>query len=148
MKKVGILSLLVIFIDQLVKIIISSNMKLYESINIFNNINITYVQNKGAAFSILNGNILLLIIISFVILYYLYLYILKEKKYENISILLIGGIISNLSDRIFRGYVIDFIDIKIFNYNFPIFNIADICIVLGTIFLIIKILKEKWYYDN
>ena len=143
MKKVGILSLLVIFIDQLVKIIISSNMKLYESINIFNNINITYVQNKGAAFSILNGNVLLLIIISFIILYYLYLYILKEKKYENISILLIGGIISNLSDRIFRGYVIDFIDIKIFNYNFPIFNIADICIVLGTIFLIIKILKEK-----
>ena len=143
MKKVGILSLLVIFIDQLVKIIISSNMKLYESINIFNNINITYVQNKGAAFSMLNGNVLLLIIISFIILYYLYLYILKEKKYENISILLIGGIISNLSDRIFRGYVIDFIDIKIFNYNFPIFNIADICIVLGTIFLIIKILKEK-----
>ena len=54
MKKVSILSLLVIFIDQLVKIIISSNMKLYENINIFNNINITYVQNKGAAFSILN----------------------------------------------------------------------------------------------
>ncbi len=79
MKKVGILSLLVIFIDQLVKIIISSNMKLYENINIFNNINITYVQNKGAAFSILNGNVLLLIIISFIILYYLYLYILKEK---------------------------------------------------------------------
>jgi signal peptidase II len=123
--------------------IVSSNMNLYESIKIFNNFNITYVQNNGAAFSILSGNVFLLIIISFIILYLIYMYVLKDQKNEFLSILLIGGIISNLVDRIIRGYVIDFIDIKIFNYNFPVFNIADICIVIGTIFLIIKILKEK-----
>ena len=55
-------------------------------------------------------------------------------------ILIISGSIGNLIDRIFRGYVIDFIDVNIF--NFPNFNIADICVVIGVIWLIINILRK------
>ena len=57
--------------------------------------------------------------------------------------LLFGGIIGNLIDRIFYGYVIDFLDFTIFGYDFPVFNFADICIVSGIFLLIIAICKKE-----
>ena len=143
MKRNIILIILIIFLDQLIKFFIS-NMEVFSSITIISNfLSITYVQNTGAAFSILSDNTLLIIIISFLFLYLLYKYILNSEKYKNYSFLLIGGVISNLIDRIFRGYVIDYLDFKIINYNFPIFNVADICIVIGCIIVIIYTLKKE-----
>lgn len=138
-----IFSLILIFIDQLVKYFISG-MPLYSSINVIPNFfNITYVKNTGAAFSILSNNTLFIILITIIILFFLYKSVLKDNKYKISKILLLGGIISNLIDRIFRGYVVDYFDFKIFNYNFPIFNIADICIVIGCLLLIYETIKEK-----
>ena len=136
-------SLIIILIDQIVKIIISTNLKMFKSIIIIPDFfKITYVKNTGAAFSIFNNATLFLIIMSFLALYLLYKYLIKNNKYTIESILLLGGIVANLIDRIFRGYVVDYLDFKILNYDFPIFNIADICIVIGCILLGIKFIKE------
>lgn len=134
-----------LILDQIIKIVVSSNMKLYQSINIINNFfSITYVRNNGAAWSILSGNRLLLIIVSLLALILIYLYFIKNQKLtklENFSYgLLIGGTIGNLIDRIIRGYVIDYLDFKTFNYNFPVFNLADICIVIGVILVCVSLI--------
>ena len=76
---------------------------------------------------------------------------IKNHKLSSLEIfsysLLIGGIIGNLIDRIVRGYVIDFISIKLGNYNFPIFNVADILIVIG-VFLLLLSSRRRQSDDN
>jgi len=131
---------IIILLDQIIKFLVIANMNLFDSINVVENFfNITYVRNNGAAWSILSGNTLLLIVISIIALILIYFYFIKNQKLnnlENISYsLLIGGTVGNLIDRVFLGYVVDYLDFKIFSYNFPVFNLADICIVIG-IFLI------------
>ncbi len=148
MKRIALFSLLIVIVDQIIKIIVTSNMGLYESIQIIKNfLSITYVQNIGAAFSILSGNILLLSSISIIALILIYLFLIKNKDLNKIQIylysLLIGGIIGNLIDRIFRKYVVDYIDFNLFGYNFPVFNFADMCIVISAIILLILNIKEE-----
>ena len=140
MKKILPITIIVLLLDQLVKITVINNMNLFDSINIINDfLSITYVRNTGAAWSILSGSTLLLILISIIALVAIYLYFIKDKKLnklENISYgLLMGGILGNLIDRIIYGYVIDYLDFRIINYDFPIFNIADICIVISIILI-------------
>lgn len=152
MKKLISISSLLILIDQLIKIIVSNNILLNDSIIVIKDFfNITYVRNIGAAFSILSGNRLFLILTALIALYLIYRFLIKDNKLNIEHLitysLLIAGIIGNLIDRIFQGYVIDYLDFKIFGYNFPIFNLADICIVIGCLLLIILTLKEE-YYDN
>ena len=75
---------------------------------------------------------------------YRYMYNFKQNKRNNIAFgLIIGGIVGNLIDRVFLGYVRDFLSFKIFSYNYPIFNFADIFIVIGVFLLIIAILKGE-----
>lgn len=143
MKKVYIFALISLIIDQIVKILVSNYLILGQTIKIINNFfYLTYVQNKGAAFSILIGYRYILIIITFIFLYYLHKCIKKQKSFNKLEIisygLLLGGIIGNLIDRIIYGYVIDYFDFMIFNYNFPIFNLADSFIVIGCIILVIN----------
>lgn len=136
------LSVLFIVIDQIVKLLVTSNIALYDKINIIpNTLDITHVQNTGAAFSILTDNTLLLIFITIIAIYLIYNYMLKEEENVIIIGLIFGGVISNLLDRVIRGYVVDYINFKAI--NFPVFNIADICIVVGFILYIIKILNKK-----
>lgn len=148
MKKILWLSLMVVIIDQLIKIIISKTIIINESITLINNFFlITNVRNIGAAFSMLSGNRIFLILISFLALIIIYIFCIKEKKLKKIEILiyilLIGGIIGNLVDRIIHGYVIDYLEFKIMNYNAPIFNFADICIVIGCLLLGLVTIKEE-----
>ncbi|MBE6144368.1 MAG: signal peptidase II [Firmicutes bacterium] len=148
MKKVGFITFLCIVIDQMVKIIVSSTLKLNYSNEIISNFfNLTYVQNDGAAWSIFSGNRLFLIFVAIMSIILIYVYFIKNKKltnFENITYgLLLGGIIGNLIDRIIFGYVIDYLDFLIFNYNFPIFNFADICIVVSVFLLIIDIFRGE-----
>ena len=74
---------------------------------------------------------------------------LKKTKVTNFAFgILIGGIFGNLIDRIFQGCVIDFIRIDLPFYNFPIFNIADICIVIGVFILIIESIRKDIKNDS
>lgn len=145
MKKILPITIMSLLLDQLIKTIVINNMNLFDSINIINNFfSVTYVRNTGAAWSILSGNVFFLILISIIALVLIYIYFIKNKKLtklENISYgLLIGGILGNLIDRIIHGYVIDYLDFKIINYDFPIFNIADISIVVSIILIGITLL--------
>ena len=134
------LALLLAGFDQLIKYIIIRKLELFQSIPVIDNFfNITYLKNEGAAWSILTGNRLFLITISLVIVFLLYFIFIKDNKLNKLEQyvygILYGGIFGNLIDRIFRGSVIDYLDFKIFNYNFPVFNLADICIVISIILL-------------
>ena len=145
--KYYILGIIIILIDQLSKFLMIN-----KKIAIIQNfVTLQYTENTGAAFSIGSNTIILVLSILLIVGIISFLIIKKDKINDFIPfILIISGSIGNLIDRIFRGYVIDFININIF--NFPIFNIADICIVLGFIYLIIKIFisnndksKDMWY---
>ena len=142
-KKIFILSFIMLLIDQLSKIILDKVLMLGKSIKIFDKfLYITKVYNDGISFSMLTGKRYLIIIISIIILVFLYFYLkkFKENKKNIIAFsLLIGGLLGNLIDRIIHGYVIDFIDFYIFNYNYPIFNIADVCICIGVFILLYSI---------
>lgn len=147
MKKIIPISIICLLLDQLTKLFVTNNLVLNNSYTIINNFfNITLVHNDGAAWSILSGNRILLIFISLIALFIIYFLFLKNKELKKIETLiygmLIGGIIGNLIDRILYGYVIDFFEFKIFNYNYPVFNIADCCIVIAAILLIIDVAKE------
>ena len=129
-----ILGIIIILVDQISKLLlINKNIKIIPNLFEF-----TYTKNTGGAFGIGTQTILSLLIIIGIIIY-----LIKDRnRITNYIpfILILSGSISNLVDRIFRGYVIDFIDINIF--NFPNFNIADICIVFGIFILIISILRK------
>ena len=153
MKKITIFSLLIIILDQIIKFVVIQNMELYSSIIIIKNFfNITYVQNIGAAFSILSGNVVFLSLISLIVLVAIYIYLIKKKSFNKIQTItysmLIGGIVGNMIDRIFRGFVIDYLDFSILKYNFPVFNFADICIVVSAIILLIFSIKEEKSCDT
>lgn len=140
-------AIMTLILDQLSKIIISINLHINESIDLIPNfLSLKYLENSGAAWNILNNKIPLLIICSIValIIIYHYIYNFQKNFRNNIGFgLLIGGIIGNLIDRLFLGYVRDFISIKIFNYQYPVFNIADSAIVIGVILLIVAVIKGE-----
>lgn len=148
-----ILSIIFIIIDQLSKIIVVNNLTNNKSIEVIKSFfYLTYTNNKGAAFSILTGRRILLILVALVVIGVLIYYVRKNKiegKVNKIALsLVIGGSIGNLIDRILRGAVIDFIDVKIFGYNFPIFNLADTFIVIGVFLLIIEMFRKEHKNDN
>ena len=143
-----ILIIMFILIDLISKYLIVSRINLHESIELIKNfLNITYVRNNGVAFSMLPNNKYLVLFISLFIILGMIYYIYKNNiisKLDKVSYaLILGGAISNFIDRLVHGYVIDFIDIKIFTYNYPIFNLADTFIVCGVILLIISMWRCK-----
>ena len=143
LKNIFIISIVIFLVDQMTKLLIYNNSSLDNSVNIIPNFfSITYTKNYGAAWSIMQNQRLFLIMISLAALLLICYIMYKEKKinkYQNMYYgFLIGGIVGNLFDRIIHGYVIDFFDFNIFGYNFPIFNISDIFIVVGIIMVIIE----------
>lgn len=151
-KRYSLLALfiiLVIFIDQISKVLITKNIELYDKIILIPNFfSLTYTKNFGAAFGLLEGKRILFIIMSLLVLAYLIYELIKnkEKKLYLFSLtLIIGGIIGNFIDRLAFGYVRDFLDFKIFNYDFAVFNFADSFIVIGVIMLIISMILEEFY---
>lgn len=146
MKKLYGFALITILFDQLIKNGLLFFMSFGQSITVIPNFfSITLIGNTGAAFSILSSNTLLLIVISVVVLNLIYFFLIKGKKlndFEQISYgLLIGGIIGNLIDRALHMQVIDYLDFTFFGYNFPVFNLADIAIVISMVFIGIQVIK-------
>lgn len=142
-KKHFILGIVIIIIDQIVKgLMINKYATIIPGI-----LNFTYTKNIGAAFGI--GTPTIVLIVNIVLVIGIIIAIMKFKNlitnYIPVTLLLAGGI-GNLIDRIFRGYVIDFIDVNLF--DFPNFNIADICIVFGVIVIIYEIIKKEIKADN
>jgi signal peptidase II len=128
MKRFFLISLIIVIIDQITKILFKD-----VHFGIFN-----YATNTGAAFSLFTGYVEILALISFLVaIFIIYLY----KKYPEYSLPLsfvFGGAIGNLIDRVYLGYVRDFIDLKFW----PIFNIADSFNVIGALLLMYLIWKE------
>ncbi len=146
MKKVVIFSLILFIIDQLTKIVVGFCIDLNTSISIIKGFfSLSNVHNYGAAFSILYGNRILLVLISVLALIFVYHFMLKNKELSKLDTaiysLLIGGILGNMFDRIVYGYVVDFFDFKIFGYDFPVFNVADICIAISVFLIFCDCLK-------
>lgn len=143
------LSILVIALDQLTKWAIVKWVGLYDKIPVNSFINITHQRNTGAAFSFLADSsgwqrwffIVLGVIVSCAILVWLW----RIRREGQIALaaglsLVLGGALGNVIDRIIHGYVIDFIQVLIFSWPFPSFNIADSAITVGAAFLIIDAL--------
>lgn len=148
-----IISIILLCIDQIAKLLVINLLTKTDSIAIIKNFfYLTYINNDGAAFSILVGKRIFLILVAIIIIIMLIHYIKKnniQNKLEIVSLaLIIGGSLGNLMDRVVRGYVIDFLDFKIFNYNFPIFNLADTFIVIGVILLLLKELRKENNLDS
>ena len=141
--KIYIIALIILVVDQLVKLIIKSSLHLHQELVIIKNFfSIHYLQNNGAAFSILQDKTLLLIIIA-VLYIAIMVYYIKKENFGNLSSIaigfILGGILGNLIDRIIYSEVIDYLSLSIFGYNFPVFSIT-----VGAVFLIIHyILEEK-----
>ncbi|MBE6161722.1 MAG: signal peptidase II [Firmicutes bacterium] len=146
-RKILIITVITLFLDQISKSFIDSLLKVGESIKIISNFfYITYLNNYGAAWSILSNKNALLIIFSLIslIIIYRFIYVFKRNNRNTFAFgFIIGGIVGNLIDRWLFGYVRDFIDIRIFNYDYPTFNIADVAVVIGIFLLVIAIIKGE-----
>ena len=138
MKKMYIISLLVVIIDRITKILVEKFLDGKVLVIIKKFFYLTCVRNDGAAFSIFENKVLFLAILGIIALLALIYYITKHNKKQIGYSFLVGGILGNLIDRIFLGYVVDFIGIEFFGNQYPIFNIADIFIVIGAIFVIFE----------
>tara|TARA_Y100000589_G_scaffold68832_1_gene60567 strand:- start:80 stop:538 length:459 start_codon:yes stop_codon:yes gene_type:complete len=139
-----VLVLIIIILDQISKYIISTKYDYFHDIN-FIIFSIKYVRNYGAAFNIFSEKMFFLstvsILSSIILIYFIFF-----KKTINLLTkyglsFILAGSIGNGIDRVLKGYVIDFINLKLF--EFPIFNIADIAINIGCIILIFDYFKNK-----
>jgi len=142
---------LIIVLDQASKWFIASWLSLHETVAVIPYFNFTMAHNYGAAFSFLSDAggwqrwffIVLAVVISVVLL--IWIKGLKSTaKLEAISLsLIIAGAIGNVIDRIYYGYVIDFIDVYYGTYHWPAFNVADSAICIGAALLIIDSFRSK-----
>ena len=135
---------IIIIADQLSKLLIRSKFLPNQSRNVISNfLSISYIQNTGAGFGILQGLNTFLIVVTIIIIVLLVYYYHKKHKNEVIPrtffVLILGGAISNLIDRFAYGFVVDFIDFTFW----PAFNIADTSITIGTIGLILFYIKKN-----
>ena len=138
----------VVILDQISKLItLKYKFLLPIKISSFDGLNLVYVENRGVSFGMLSEyNIpFWLGILSFAISVYVISLIIKsESKLELIGLsMILGGAIGNGIDRLFRGYVIDFIDFYYKNFHWPAFNFADSFITIGAVLFVVKLFFYK-----
>ena len=148
-KKYYILLIFVLCLfDQISKLLVIRYLGNNDSFIIINNfLKFLYIKNTGISFGILSGKVYLIICLSVLIIgYMIYEFIKSKNRLHLIStVLIISGAFGNLIDRVFRGYVVDFISFSFFGYEASIFNVADSFITIGVILYIINILMEGKY---
>ena len=137
-------SIFIILIDQITKYLMFYNYKIYLNKD-FILFKLDFVKNYGAAFNIFSGNRIFLSFISIIFSILLIYFIIRKNTFNSSDLysysFILGGTIGNGIDRILRGFVIDFINLNFI--NFPIFNVADISINIGFIFLLYRIYKNN-----
>lgn len=142
-----IISILIMLADQIVKYFVISGIGVGETaFSLFGLFDITHVRNEGAAFSMLSGKLSLLSLISIVFCVGVIIYWIKKKPSHPLLctslMMMFSGAFANAVDRVFRGFVVDYIQTAFM--NFPVFNIADIAITAGAaLFIIYVMLFEK-----
>lgn len=145
--KILLIIISIFLLDRFTKVLVINNLTLGESLSVIDGFfNITYVNNHGAAFGILDGKVIFIVIVSVLIFAYLIYEIRKDSHSKLITTsisFVIGGLLGNLFDRVVYGHVIDFFDFNFFGYDFAIFNVGDAFIVIGTILLAIGFLLEE-----
>ena len=138
-----ILVIIILSLDQLTKLLATKNLILNQSIPIIKGVfHISLIHNRGAAFGILKNQASLFVVTSIFAIILIYRSLKKDTKHKlyNVSLgLILAGAIGNLIDRLFCGYVIDFLDFLIW----PVFNVADSAITVGAILLAWTILFKK-----
>lgn len=137
------IALIIILIDQIIKFLIKINFQLNQSFPLIKNIfHLTYIHNFGAGFGILQNQQWILIFISLIAIGAIFYYFDRIKEKEILLQILVGfilgGTIGNLIDRLAYGFVIDFLDFRIW----PVFNIADSFVTIGITGLIIYLCKK------
>ncbi len=147
-KKIYGMSILFFLFDQLTKWIVVNQLPYGVPHSIIPSFfSLTYVKNTGGAFSIFQDHVTLLACLGIFFLIVALLFVQKSKIStwkEAIAVAgILGGISGNLVDRIFRGGVVDFFDFTFFGYSYPVFNVADICLVLGVLFFLWEEIKGE-----
>ncbi len=137
-----VIAVLIVAADQFVKYIVASSARVGETLARIPLVDITYVQNKGAAFSIMSGKMSFLTIISIAFCAAAVVYWIKKKPSHPLLCaavtMMFSGALGNAIDRIARGFVVDFIRVTF--VDFPVFNIADIGITVGAALLILYVI--------
>lgn len=144
------LAVFVILLDQLTKWLIVKNMELGERISVLDPwLGLLSHRNRGAAWGMLEGQMWLFSVVTIIVIGGIVYYFHKEAKgkplFQVSLMILLGGAVGNFIDRLFRGEVVDFVDvlIPVMNYHFPIFNIADAALTIAVVMLIIVIFMEE-----
>ncbi|WP_446899331.1 signal peptidase II [Clostridium sp. LBM24168] len=138
-----------LILDRITKLWAINSLSTISEVTIIENFfSFFYTENKGAAFSIFQGRTTFLTIMSMIVMCFIIFYIVKYRpkdKFVKISLaLIISGAIGNLIDRIKYKYVVDFISVHYKDiYYFPIFNVADILVVIGTLILAVCLLRDE-----
>ena len=140
-------------LDQITKFLVASGVGLYRTVPVIPGFfNITHIHNSGAIFGFLSNSdklpvFLLLTCSSFLALGFVIFYFLKtpaSERFVKLSLaLILAGALGNLIDRLGRGYVIDFLEFYHKRWSFPSFNVADSCITIGAILLVLASFRRK-----
>ncbi|MFV0381750.1 MAG: signal peptidase II [Breznakia sp.] len=155
----GLVFLVLLAFDQVIKYIITQMMSLGESIPIIDGFfNITRVHNTGGGWSILEGQMLFFYVVTVFAFILLWSYLKNLEAWKMISrigiVIALAGIMGNFIDRLLVQYVVDFLDFTIIGYRFPTFNVADICIVIGIGLVFLEEIliwagvETKWTNNN
>lgn len=142
-----------VILDQVTKILVAGNMVLYESIPVIPKLfSLTYIHNYGAAWGMFSEHRWVFLIITTVALIIMPIILYRYRKLHflfgfSLSMILAGAI-GNMIDRVFLGYVVDFIEAVFI--DFPIFNVADICVVVGAVLMAIYLifLDKTFFVDK
>ena len=146
-KKILLFAIVTLAIDQISKVLVSLFLQLNISIQVIPNFfYLTLCHNEGAAWGIFSNHSFVILFgpIVAIFLIYHFIYCFKSNLRNNVAFgLLCGGLAGNLIDRIVSGYVIDFLDFYLFRYDYPVFNVADIAIVIGIFLLTYAVIKGE-----
>lgn len=143
-----IFSILLAGVDQLIKYLVVENLKPISTVEVIPGLfSLTYVENRGAAFGMLSNArwifILFTLAVIAAIIFVLFKYRVKSKLFNIAVVLIVGGGIGNLIDRIFYGFVVDYLSVSFFP---PVCNFADYCITVGAGIMVIYLLFfSSWF---